>query len=115
MERILLRWVASALAVLLAASLPGSGVRVQEFGLGTALVFALVLGLLNAFVRPLLLLLTLPLNLLTLGLFTLVINAAIFWLATLFPLGVKVDGFFGAFVGALFVTVVSFLASRVVR
>jgi putative membrane protein len=115
LERILLRLVASALAVLLAASLPQSGVTVQEFGITVALLFALVLGLLNAIVRPILLLLTLPLNFVTLGLFTLIINAVVFWLATLFPLGVHVDGFRGAFIGALFVTVVSFIASRIVR
>ena len=64
-------------------------IEVENFT--AALVFALVLGLLNAFVRPLLMLLTLPLQLITLGLFTLVINAIVFYLASLFPVGVSVD------------------------
>jgi putative membrane protein len=70
------------------------------------------LGVLNAFLRPVLLLLTLPLTIITLGLFTLVVNAIVFWLATLPNIGVHVDGAIGAFVGALIVSVVSFVASR---
>ncbi len=113
MERFLLRLLISALAVLLASYLLGDLVRVD--GLESALLFALVLGLLNAFLRPILLLLTLPLTLVTLGLFTLVVNALVFWAATLVPTGVHVSGFGGAFVGALFTSVVSFLASRAFR
>jgi putative membrane protein len=76
-------------------------------------IFAVILGLLNAFLRPILLLLTLPLTLLTLGLFTFVVNALVFWVASLFLQdSVKVEGFGGAFVGALTVSVVSFLGSR---
>ena len=75
----------------------------------------LILGVLNAFLRPILLLLTLPLNLLTLGLFTLVVNAIVFWLATMIQGGgVRVADFGSAFLGALIVTVVSFIASRVI-
>ena len=84
----------------------------QVDGLGAALAFALVLGLLNAFLRPIILLLTLPLTLLTLGLFTLVINAFVFWVTTWFPVGVRVPDFGAAFVDALIVSVVSFVASR---
>src|SRR5262249_25517602 len=78
----------------------------------SALVFALVLGVLNALVRPVLLLLTLPFTLLTLGLFILVVNALVFWLATALPVGVQVDGFGGALLGAIVVSVVSFVANR---
>jgi putative membrane protein len=77
------------------------------------LLFALVLGVLNAFVRPVLLLLTLPLTVITLGLFTLIVNAFVFWVATLLPVGVHVDSFLAAILGALVVSVVSFVASRV--
>jgi putative membrane protein len=80
---------------------------------GAAVVFALALGVLNAFVRPILLLLTLPLNLLTLGLFTFVVNALVFWMASGIDLGVRVDNFVAAFLGALVVSAVSFVASRV--
>ncbi len=110
MERFLLRLVFSALAVLLASNLFAGAIRVES--LEGAFLFALVLGLLNAFLRPVLLLFTLPLTLITLGLFTLVVNAIVFWVASLFPVGVSVSGFGGAFLGALVVSVVSFLASR---
>jgi len=111
MQRFILRLLISAAAVFLAAYLFSPMITVDS--LAAALIFALVLGLLNAFLRPILLLLTLPLNLITLGLFTLVINAFTFWLAGLLQGGVHVDGFVAAFVGALVVSVVSFIASRV--
>lgn len=88
--------------------------QVRVGDLGSVLLFALVLGLLNALLRPILLFFTLPINILTLGLFTLVVNALVFWLATQFPLGVSVNGFTGAFLGALVVSVVSFVLSRLV-
>ena len=113
MQRFVLRLLVTALAVLLASYLFRPMIEVGNFT--AALVFALVLGLLNAFVRPLLMLLTLPLQLITLGLFTLVINAIVFYLASLFPIGVSVDGFGAAFIGALVVSVVSFVASRMLE
>ncbi len=116
-----MRVLATALAVLLAsgaipglAGIPGIAIN-SEPPLVGALVFALILGILNAFLRPILLLLTLPLNILTLGLFTLVINAIVFWLASLLGSGVAVDSFPAAFFGALLVSVVSFAASRVLK
>src|SRR5204863_6895566 len=87
-------------------------VKVDDFT--SALLFALILGILNAFLRPILLLLTLPLNLITLGLFTLVINAIVFWVATQLPGGVHVVDFGAAFVGALVVSAISFVASRAI-
>ena len=113
MAKFVLRLVATAVAVMLASYLFPERVHVQSFEM--ALLFAIVLGLLNAFVRPVLLLLSLPLTLLTLGLFTFVVNAIVFWLATLFPLGVAVTDFVGAFLGALVVSVASFVASRAVK
>ena len=114
MRRFALRLLATALAVLLADEL-GLVAIDRSSRLETALVFALILGLLNAFLRPILLLLTLPLNLLTLGLFTLVVNAIVFWLATVVQGGgVQVANFGAAFLGALLVSVVSFVASRVI-
>jgi putative membrane protein len=113
MQRFVLRLVITALAVLLASYLFRDQVSASDFG--AALLFALVLGVLNAFLRPIILLLTLPLTLLTLGLFTLVVNAIVFWLASLFPVGVQVNGFAGAFLGALVVSIVSFFASRIIN
>jgi putative membrane protein len=112
MQRFLLRLVITALVVLvLSEQVPGL-VEVDQNSFSVALIFALVLGLLNAFLRPVILLLTLPLTLLSLGLFTLVINAFVFWIATWLPTGVHVPSFGAAFVAALIVTVVSFIASR---
>lgn len=111
MVNFILRLLSSAAAVMVASTLFPQAVRVADFT--GAVVFAVVLGLLNAFVRPILLLLALPLNLMTLGLFTLVVNALVFWLATGIGIGgVEVDGFGGAFVGALAVSFASFVASR---
>jgi putative membrane protein len=112
MQRFALRLIATAGAVLLASAIFPNLIRVES-AVG-ALLFALLLGLLNAFLRPILLLLTLPLNLLTLGLFTLVINAIVFWLASQIQRGVQVADFGAAFIGALIVSVVSFLASRAI-
>jgi putative membrane protein len=119
-QRFALRVLATALAVLLASGaiagigIPGIAITTEPRFVG-AIVFALILGVLNAFLRPILLLLTLPLNILTLGLFTLVVNAIVFWLASLLGGGVQVDNFPAAFLGALLVSVVSFVASRVLK
>lgn len=116
MRRFVLRVLISAAAVLLASQLFRNLITISSDNpLATVLVFALILGILNAFLRPILLLLTLPLNLLTLGLFTLVVNAIVFWLATVIQGGgVQVADFGAALLGALVVSVVSFVASRVV-
>jgi putative membrane protein len=82
------------------------------------LVVALVFGVLNVAVRPFLILLTLPLFIITLGLFTFVLNALMLWLTSIVSaalgLGFRVDGFGAAFLGALVVTVVSFMLSMFV-
>lgn len=115
MGRFVVRVVATAVAVLLLHELVPNLIGINSAEpLVTVLVFAVILGVLNAFLRPILLLLTLPLNLLTLGLFTLVVNAIVFWLASLIQGGVQVADFGAAFLGALLVSVVSFVASRVI-
>lgn len=87
---ILINWVVAALVIVVAAYLlPG----VHIAGFTTALVAALVLGIINAVLKPILVLLTLPINILTLGLFTLVINAALIILATYIVPGFMVDNF----------------------
>jgi putative membrane protein len=112
-QHLLVRLVVNSLAVLLASSLFRE--RISVAGVESAVLFALVLGLCNALVRPLLFLLTLPLTCLTLGVFTLIVNALVFWLATVAPVGVRVSGFDGAFLGALTVSLVSILASWLIR
>lgn len=95
---LLLRWVASAVALLLVAYLvPGIGVD----GVGTAFVAALALGLINATIKPVLKLLSLPIRLLTLGLFTLVINAFLFAVAAWVVPGFSAVGVGAVFVGAI--------------
>ncbi len=88
---------------------------VQVGGLGDALVFAIVLGVLNALVRPILLLLTCPVTLLTLGLFVFVVNALVFWLGTQLWPGVRVDSVLGALIGSLVVSVCSTVANAVLK
>jgi putative membrane protein len=114
-QRFAFRVLATAAAVLLANQLLKNLIVINsDSPLLTAVVFALILGVLNAFLRPILLLLALPLNLLTLGLFTLIVNAIVFWLATVVQGGgVQVADFGAALIGAVVVSVVSFVASRV--
>ncbi len=77
------------------------------------IVAALVIGLLNAFLKPALVLLTLPLTILSLGLFTLIINAFMFYLASKFVIGFTVAGFWSAFAAALLFSILSFILSLV--
>jgi putative membrane protein len=116
---LLIRLAVSAGAVLLAQWLFSRWIQIaggdwtSSSAWTTALIFAVVLGILNALVRPILLLVTCPLNLITLGLFTFVVNALVFWLATAVIGGVNVDGFTGALLGSLTVTVCTAIADRV--
>ncbi|MBP6339006.1 MAG: phage holin family protein [Vitreoscilla sp.] len=96
--KLILRWLLLAAALLLVAHLY-PGVTVSSFG--AALIAALVLGLFNTLVRPLLVLLTLPVTLLTLGLFLFVINALMFWSAASVLAGFSVTGFPAALIGSL--------------
>ena len=104
MLRIIAIWVINALA-LLALPYVFSSIQVESFG--TALLVALVLGLINTLLRPLLVLLTLPVTLLTLGLFIFVINALLFRLADYLVSGFDVGGFWSALFGAIGYSVIS--------
>jgi putative membrane protein len=100
--KIIVRWLLLAAALLLVAHLY-SGVTVASFG--AALIAAFVLGLFNTLVRPLLVLLTLPVTLITLGLFLFVINALMFWAAATVLDGFNVAGFSAALIGSLIYSV----------
>jgi putative membrane protein len=102
--KLLVRWLLLAAALLLVAHL-SPGVSITSFG--TALGAALVLGLLNTLVRPLLVLLTLPVTVLTLGLFLFVINALMFWAAASLLQGFQVANFLSALIGSLIYSVAS--------
>ena len=86
---------------------------IQVEGFGAALIAALVLGIINAIIRPILVLLTFPVTFLTLGLFLLVINALMLWLAATIVPGFKVNGFWGAFLGSILISIVSWFFSSV--
>ncbi len=114
MVSLITRWVIMTIAVLLTAQiLPGIRVETPL----TAFLAAVLLSLLNAFLRPLLILLTLPLNFLTLGFFILVINAFLLWLTSVLlgRHGFAVQGFGTAFLGALLISIVSGLLNWLVR
>ncbi|HPK33756.1 phage holin family protein [Ottowia sp.] len=96
--KLILKWVLSAAALLLVAYLY-PGVQVASFG--AALIAALVIGLLNMLVRPVLVVLTIPITILTLGLFLFVINALMFWSASGILAGFHVSGFVAALIGSL--------------
>ncbi len=108
----LIRLVVNAVA-LIAVTYIVPGIHVS--GLGGAIIAALILGVVNAILRPILVVLSLPLELLTLGLFTLVINALLFWLVGALHVGLTVDGFWPAFWGALVMAIVSWLLSFLTR
>lgn len=83
--------------------------------LGTTLVAALVLGLLNAFVRPILALITLPINIITFGLFTFVLNALILMLMAKIVSGVHVNGFLGALLASVLLSLLTSIIFKIVR
>lgn len=95
---LLLRWLISAGAIFLVPFIV-PGVTIENPW--NALMAALVIGLINMVIRPVLLVLTLPVTVMTLGLFTLVINAVLFWLTSTIVEGFVVEGFVAAFLGAL--------------
>ncbi len=112
MGHFLIRLLLNAVAlVIVAYFLPG--VHVSSFT--AAIIAALILGVVNAVLRPILFLITLPAIILTLGLFTLVINAITFYLVARMGLGLTVDGFGSAFLGALVLSLVSFVLSSFLR
>jgi putative membrane protein len=109
---LIVRIIINALAlVAVAYFVPG----VHVSGWLGAVVSAIILGVVNAILRPILLLLTLPAVILTLGLFTLVINAITFELVAHLGLGLTVDSFGAALIGALVLSIVSFLLSMLVK
>ena len=118
MNKFLLRWIINGVALYIAISLL-PGLKLADESAAAYVWIALIFGLLNASVRPILKLLTCPLILLTLGLFTLVVNTAMFyltrWVGDFFSLELIIDSFWAAFLGALIVSVVSVLLTFVLR
>jgi putative membrane protein len=111
---ILIRFVVTFIAVFVTSQwiLPG---QFSIDSVQNAAIFALLLAVINALIRPVVLMLTCPVQLLTLGLSALIINALLFWLAASLVPGVQINGFIGAFLAAIVVSVVSWGVSLVVR
>jgi putative membrane protein len=110
MKGFFVRWLIHGVSLVVVVNII-SGIRVDSWQ--TMAIAALVLGLLNAFLRPILLLFTLPINVLTLGLFTLFINAGLFSLASWLVTGFSVAGFWNAFFGALAFSIISGLLNLI--
>ena len=110
--RLLVVWLINTVALIAVAYLMPS-IQVSSFG--AALIAALVLGLVNAIVRPVLVLLTLPVTILTLGLFLFVLNGLLFWMVGAWLEGFEVGGFWSGVIGAILFSLVSWLLSALVQ
>lgn len=106
--KLLLVWIINAAALL---ALPYIFSSIQVDGFYTALIVALILGLINSVIRPVLLLLTLPLTIITLGLFIFVLNGLLFWFVASFIKGFTIAGFWPAVFGAIVYSLISWAAS----
>lgn len=110
MLNIVIRVLITAIALLIVERfVPGINVD----GLYVAIIAAVILGLLNLIARPILIVLTLPITIVTLGLFIFVINAALFWFVASFMEGFSVDGFLPALMGSVIVSVISAIGNKV--
>lgn len=118
MQHLILRFIINAIALFASTQVGIPGLRFDG-DWKTIAVVALIFGVVNALVRPLITVLTCPLMMLTLGLFTFVVNALMLaltgWLAGQFHLGFTVDGLWAAFLGAIVISVVSFVLTLLIR
>ena len=112
MIKLLANWVLNAFALFIVSKII-PGIQLRDFW--SALIAVVVIGLVNTLIKPLLVLLTLPITFLTLGLFTFVINAGMLLLATKFTPGFTVDGFWTALVGSVLLSLISTLLHGLVR
>jgi putative membrane protein len=110
--KILAEWIVRALILLVTAYIV-PGFHIDSYG--TALLVALVLGLLNLLVKPILILFTLPATILTLGLFIFVINALLLMLASALVKGFKIDSFFTAIIASIVISLLSILVQVIFR
>ncbi len=106
---IIIRWLVITLAIILSSALIPA-IRVDS--LFTAVIAAGLLGVINVFIKPVLIILTLPLNIITLGLFSFIINAFLLKIVAYFVTGLEVDGFLAALLGALVISLTNWLANR---
>jgi putative membrane protein len=107
---LLIRFIINMVAILIISYLFPSLIWVDSFW--AAFVTAFLLGIVNAIIRPILVLLTLPLTLVTLGLFLLIINGLMLWLVSALVSGFHVSGFWGAVLGSILISIVSWILSK---
>lgn len=112
MGMLLLVWILNAVALLGVSYLLSSGIHINGFG--SALWAALILGLVNTLIKPVFQLLTLPITIVTLGLFLFVINGLMFWMVGSMLSGFRVDGFWWAVAGAILYTIISGLLTNLI-
>jgi len=110
--RLLIAWVINSLT-LLAASFIVPGFKVAS--IESALLASIVIGLINIFIRPFLILITLPLNIMTIGLFTFVVNAIVLWLASFVVAGLTIETALAGILAAIVISVVSTILSHLVK
>lgn len=114
MARFLARWLFNAVAIYL-TTLIIKGIQVPEPMAVNTIIAALILGIVNAFIRPIVLVLTLPANILTLGLFTLVVNTLMLYLVAAATSSLQIANFLSAFIGALIIAVISIVLGHIFR
>ena len=101
---LILKWIGLALIIMFAGwIIPG----IEIYNFTAAMIAAVVIALINTFIKPVLILLTLPINILTLGIFTLVINALLFMFAAYLVPGIEISGFWSALFGSLLISIFS--------
>lgn len=101
---LIIKWLALSLAIMFVGWII-PGISISSFG--TALIASVVIALVNLFIKPILVFLTLPINIMTLGIFILVINALLFMFVAYLVPGIEVEGFWSAFLGALILSILS--------
>ncbi|AHF96602.1 MAG: phage holin family protein [Desulfurella sp.] len=107
----IIKWVINSIALGISVMIV-KGLRVE--GVFSLIAASLVIGLLNTFIRPFLIILTLPINILTLGLFTLIINALLFYLASYIVKGFVVESFFSALAGSIIMSIIGLILNAFV-
>ncbi len=112
MMKIAANWVLNAIALFIVSKII-PGIRLQDFG--SALIAVVIIGLVNALIKPILFFFTLPITIITLGLFTFILNACMLLLASSLTPGFKVDGFGTALIGSIVLSVISTVLHSLVR
>jgi putative membrane protein len=112
--KLIIRWIIISVAVLASTKIIGSGISANP--IWVVLIVGALLTLINMFIKPIIKILTLPLTIITLGLFSLVVNGAIFWyLGSGIINGFEVKGFYAAIIGSIIVSIINWLITKILR